>query len=90
MEHVFNCYITLGNLSIYETELQKKALRDFLGSFGIAGVKIQKDIANDGAKYYWLELQKTESSLPKLNHFVEALISFCRYWRMSYAEGHYS
>lgn len=79
----------MGNMSVLETNEQKKAIINFLKSFRI-GYHIRKVKSGDSNDAYYYEAQIRYKTLEylKVLRFSESLRSFCLFWGMSYHE-HY-
>lgn len=86
-KYSFKCLVSMGNLSIVETEEQRKAMSSFLKSFNMKP-SIQK-IETSPSKhdyYYESEIIYEDSDFLKILRFSESLRSFCLFWKMYYHE----
>lgn len=84
----YYCEITLGNMSIVETEMQKKAMIGFLKSFLVKPDigKIKCDEPHSTSYYYQVDVNYVTSNYLQLLRFSESLRAFCLFWRMSLIE----
>lgn len=86
-KYSFICSVVMGNISVLETEEQKKAMSGFLKSFNVKP-SIQK-VKTSSAKYdyyYEAKILFEDLSFLKVLRFSEALRAFCLFWGMSYHE----
>lgn len=86
--HVYNCEVTMGNMSIVETDMQKKAMADFLKAFLIK-TRIEKIRCGESPKtdyYYLAEISYSHYNMIRVLRFVESLRAFCNFWNMSLTE----
>lgn len=85
----YSCTVYVGNMSIVETEMQKKAITAFLRSFLIKPhvVKVKCGESSQTDYYYSADVSY-EASYLRVLRFSESLHAFCLFWRMSLEE-HY-
>lgn len=86
--HSYYCEVSLGNASIVETEMMKKALRNFLNSFYIKHrfSKEPFDGYGDTGYYYHVCVLVEDNTFLRVLRFSTALAAFCQYWRMCLVE----
>ncbi|MBB4034859.1 hypothetical protein GGR21_000746 [Dysgonomonas hofstadii] len=80
-EYVYTCTVTMGNMSMYETEMLKDAMANFLKAVQVSDCEILKisDEEPSDSYYYSADIcYKRHSFLPVLR-FSEALNAFCRF-----------
>lgn len=78
----------MGNMSIVETDMQKKAMADFLKAFLIK-TRIEKIRCGESPKtdyYYLAEISYSHYNMIRVLRFVESLRAFCNFWNMSLTE----
>jgi hypothetical protein len=82
----YYCSLSLGNMSIAETEMLKESLESFLKSFYCKDYEIEKVMCSNDDYYYVAKIQFSDFSKIKVQRFMESLISFSLYWKMSIFE----
>ena len=85
---VYNCKVTLGNMSVAETDMQKKAMSDFLKAFLIKP-RIEKILYGESRQtdyYYLAHVSFSHYNMLRVLRFVESLRAFCTFWNMSLVE----
>lgn len=86
--YVYNCEVTLGNMSVVETDMQKKAMSDFLKAFLIKP-QIEKIRCGESPKtdyYYLAHIGYSNYNMIRVLRFAESLRAFCNFWNMSLVE----
>jgi hypothetical protein len=81
----YHCRITLGNISVLETNTQLAQLNSFIDAFGLKDVEIEKS-SSDGIDFYVVFIRFKSPSLHKCNHFAEAVMRFALYHGMGFSE----
>ena len=86
-KYYYYCSATMGTMSIQETEMEKKAMSNFLKSFSIKP-RISKVKCGDTKYdyYYAAEIPFESCDYLKVMRFIESLRAFCSFWRMSLIE----
>lgn len=83
------CYdVSMGNMSIVETEMRKKAMANFLKSLLIKP-HISKVRCGESPKadyYYSTEICYDSFEYLRVLRFAESLHAFCSFWQMSLFE----
>lgn len=82
------CSVTMGDISIQGTEMQKKAMANFLKSFSLKP-HISKMRCGESANYdyvYSTEIVFDSPEYLRVLRFSESLRAFCSFWRMSLIE----
>lgn len=84
----YYCEVTLGNMSICETEMQKKAMVSFLKSFLIKPhiSKVRYGESPKSDYYYLAEISYDSHEYLRVVRFSESLRAFCLFWRVSLVE----
>ncbi len=73
----YNCIVTLGNVSTFETDFFKESMDSFLASFNCKDVEIEKFPIDDHSYYFEYDIKFENFSFIKVQRFVEALVAFC-------------
>lgn len=84
----YYCSVTMGEMSIQGTEMQKRAMSNFLKSFSLKP-HISKMRCGESEKYdyvYSTEIAFDSPEYIRVLRFSESLRSFCAFWRMSLIE----
>lgn len=84
----YYCEVSMGNMSIVETEMQKKAMANFLKSFLIKPhiLKVRCGESPKTDYYYSAEICYDSYEYLRVLRFAESLRAFCSFWRMSLVE----
>jgi hypothetical protein len=89
-KHLYSCSVSMGNMSIAETDMFKEAFENFMKSFRCKDFSIETIYEDESSKnsYYFYEanIQFRHSSFLKLQRFSESLISFSLFWGLSVRE----
>lgn len=83
----FHCEVTMGNISVMETDMQKKAIIAFLKSFYVKPSISRIRCGESKYDYYYeADISYENYEYLKVLRFSESLRAFCLFWHMSYME----
>lgn len=80
-KHYYYCTLTMGNMSLYETEMFKTALESFLNAFQCKKFTIEKVSVNtDDDYFYEASIEFHHFQYIRVLRFSEALVSLSLFW----------
>ncbi|AUX17149.1 hypothetical protein AQ623_01625 [Flavobacterium columnare] len=88
--HFYSCTLTMGNMSMLETDMFKNAVENFFKAFQYSNYEIEKMEFGQSDYYYEVRVYYSNIFYSKVVRFSEALISFSLFWGIALTEHNFS